>query len=188
LCETDYIAYIDDDAVPYPEWLAAIIEAFETTDAAVVAGPILPVWPGPIPEWLPTKYAGCLTILNHGPADRPLREGEFAFGANMAFAVEALRAIGGFNLGIGRTGARNLLSEEEIEIQLVLRDRGYTSFYAASAKVSHVVHRDRVSRSYFRARMSWQGVSALLRNPPIHFDHWSPVVIKEASAKLGLQE
>src|SRR5262245_33957262 len=82
-CATRYIAYIDDDATPRPEWLSAILRAFTTHDPAVLAGPIYPSWLRSQPDWLPPKYVGCLTILDHGPNDRWLSGNEFAYGANM---------------------------------------------------------------------------------------------------------
>ena len=187
-CATRYIAYLDDDASPKPEWLSAILRAFTTHDPAVVAGPIYPIWPHPQPEWLPHKYVGCLTILDHGPNDRWLSGHEFAFGTNMAFKADVLREVGGFNVGLGRRGAHSLLSEEEVETQLALRQRGHQTFYAASAGVVHMVHPNRLSRNYFRARMAWQAVSALLRDPPLQHSDWSQQEIRAAADKLGLRE
>jgi glycosyltransferase involved in cell wall biosynthesis len=187
-CVTRYIAYLDDDASPKPEWLSALLRAFTAHDPSVVAGPIYPVWPRTEPDWLPHKYVGCLTILDHGPNDRWLAGHEFAYGANMAFKTDVLRDIGGFNVGLGRRGGQNLLSEEELEAQLALRQGGHQTFYAAAAGVFHTVHANRLTRNYFRARMAWQAVSALLREPPLkHFD-WSQQEIRTAASRLGLSE
>jgi GT2 family glycosyltransferase len=187
-CATRYLAYLDDDASPKPEWLSAILRAFTMHDPAVVAGPIYPMWPHAQPEWLPPKYVGCLTILDHGPNDHWLSGEEFAFGTNMAFKADVLREIGGFNVGLGRRGAHSLLSEEEVETQLALRQRGHRSFYAAAAGVVHMVHPNRLTRNYFRSRMAWQAVSALLRDPPLQHAVWSHREITTAADKLGLRE
>jgi glycosyltransferase involved in cell wall biosynthesis len=187
-CETEFIAYIDDDALPSPEWLASILDAFRKSDVSVVAGPIEPVWPGPKPDWLPDKYLGCLTILDHGPADRMLSEYEFAYGTNMAFRVGALREVGGFNVGLGRIGGRTLISDEEIETQLALHSRRHKRYYAAAAKVRHKVHENRLSRNYFRARMAWQAVSTLMHDSPLWWPEQSRQEIIRASAELGVSE
>ena len=187
-CATRYIVYLDDDASPKPEWLSAILRAFTTHDPAVVAGPIYPIWPHAQPEWLPRKYVGCLTILDHIENDRWLSGNEVAFGTNMAFKTDVLREVGGFNVGLGRRGAHSLLSEEEVEAQLALRQRGHRTFYAAAAGVDHAVHPNRLTRNYFRARMAWQAVSALLRDPPLQHSDWSQREIRTAADKLGLRE
>jgi GT2 family glycosyltransferase len=187
-CATRYIAYLDDDASPKPEWLSATVRAFATHDPAIVAGPIYPVWTRPAPDWLPPKYVGCLTILDHGPNDRWLSGNEFAYGANMSFKADMLREVGGFNVALDRRGGHILLSEGDIEPQLKAYQLGHKTFYAASAGVDHLVPPDRLTRNYFRARMAWQAVSALMRDPPLrHFD-WSQHEIRTAAEKLGLSE
>lgn len=187
-CETEYIAYIDDDALPSPEWLAAIISAFKQSGASVVAGPIEPIWPSPPPDWLPDKYLGCLAILDYGPSDRNLSEYEFAYGTNMAFRASALREVGGFNVGLGRIGSRTLISDEEIETQIAMRKRGHKIFYAAAARVYHRVHENRLSRNYFRARMAWQGVSTLMHDSPLWCFQRSRQEVIRASTELGISE
>jgi len=187
-CATRYIVYLDDDASPKPEWLSAILRAFTTHDPAVVAGPIYPIWPRAQPEWLPHKYVACLTILDHGQNDRWLSGSELAFGTNMAFKADVLREAGGFNVGLGRRGAHSLLSEEEVEVQLGLRQRGHRTFYAAAAGVDHLVHRNRLTRNYFRGRMAWQAVSELLRDPPVPHSDRSLQEIRTAAEKLGARE
>ncbi len=187
LCATKYIAFIDDDAVPSPGWLAAIVETFEKTGAAVVAGPIVPIWPDKEPpDWIPRKHIECLTILDRGPNDCWLGEHEFAWGANMAFNAQFLQQVGGFSTGLGRQGSQSLMSEEDIEPQIALRARGYRSYYAAAASVSHHIHSNRLSRAWFRARFAWQAVSALLRKPPLTHPGWSQQEIAAACAKLGV--
>ncbi len=186
-CKTDYIVFIDDDALPSPEWLGSILDAFRKSGASVVAGPIDPKWPGPKPDWLPSKYLGCLTILDHGAIDRQLSDYEFAYGTNMAFRASALREVGGFNAALGRTGSKTLISDEEIEVQIALRARGHKIYYAHGAKVSHLVHEDRLSRNYFRARMAWQAVSTLMHESPLWHPAGSRQELAHASRVLGIE-
>jgi uncharacterized coiled-coil DUF342 family protein/GT2 family glycosyltransferase/glycosyltransferase involved in cell wall biosynthesis len=186
-CRTEFIVFIDDDALPDPVWLDSLLAAFSKSGASVIAGPIAPVWPRARPDWIPEKYVGCLTILDYGSEDRFLSDYEFAYGTNMAFRLSALRETGGFNVALGRTGNRTLISDEEVEIQTALCARGHKVFYAATAKVNHTVHENRITRNYFRARMAWQAVSVLLHEPPA----WHPVhssrELARASRALGLE-
>ena len=159
ICESKYIAYIDDDALPDKGWLQALLKIFKKTAAAVVGGPIKPIWSTGIPDWLPQKYAACLTILDHGPQDRALDEWSFVYGTNMAFDVDVVRKAGGFHEALGRRGKVSLLSDEEIELQKNLQSSGYSRHYSAGALVNHRVHDERLRQSYFRSRMAWQVVS-----------------------------
>ncbi len=185
-CRTPFIVYIDDDATPSPHWLESIVEAFGSSRASVVAGPIDPRWPVAPPSWLPDKYLACLTVLDYGSADHPMSDYEFAYGTNMAFVAEALREVGGFDTGLGRIGARTLLSDEEIQVQLALRKRGHESFYAARARVTHLVHKGRVTRNYFRARMAWQAVSTLLHESPLWNAEQSRAELLRACTEAGV--
>jgi glucosyl-dolichyl phosphate glucuronosyltransferase len=185
-CRTPFIVYIDDDATPSPEWLESIVDAFSSSRASVVAGPIDPKWPLAPPSWLPDKYLACLTVLDYGSVDHPMSDYEFAYGTNMAFVANALREVGGFDTGLGRIGARTLLSDEEIQVQLALRKRGHKSVYAARARVTHLVHKERVTRNYFRARMGWQAVSTLLHESPLWNAEQSRSELLRACTEAGV--
>src|SRR5579864_5655662 len=62
------IAFIDDDAVAYADWLAALVEAFGGFEDAVhiVGGPVRPAWSGPRPDWLADGLLGYLSLLDRG--------------------------------------------------------------------------------------------------------------------------
>jgi succinoglycan biosynthesis protein ExoM len=46
------VAFIDDDEVPAPTWLAALLAALDQSGADVATGPVLPDFPEPVPEWV----------------------------------------------------------------------------------------------------------------------------------------
>jgi succinoglycan biosynthesis protein ExoM len=48
----DYVAFIDDDEFPDPEWLATMLDACETWRADGVLGPVRPFFDEPPPAWL----------------------------------------------------------------------------------------------------------------------------------------
>jgi len=172
LCETRYLAFIDDDAIPCEGWVRSILEVFEANSPAVVGGPVSLKWPGQgPPEWLPSEEMGYLGQLDLGATERWLCDSEFVFGCNMAFDILPLRKIGGFSPALGRMGAHPLLSMEEIEVQKELRKYGFRVRYSPSARVFHLVHEDRLSRNWFRARAAWQMVSeALALESPMPVD------------------
>jgi glucosyl-dolichyl phosphate glucuronosyltransferase len=172
LCETRYLAFIDDDAIPCDGWGASILEVFEENSPAVVGGPISLKWlgQGP-PEWLSEAEMGYLGQLELGATERWLCDSEFVFGGNIAFDIFALRKVGGFNPTLGRMGAHPLLSMEEIVVQKELRKSGFRVRYSPNARVFHLVHDDRLSRNWFRARTAWQMVSeALTLESPMPVD------------------
>jgi succinoglycan biosynthesis protein ExoM len=50
--DVDFIAMIDDDEVPEPTWLSALLRVQANYDADIVAGPVLPYFPAPPSEWV----------------------------------------------------------------------------------------------------------------------------------------
>jgi succinoglycan biosynthesis protein ExoM len=48
----DYIAFIDDDEFPRPDWLLTMLAAIVSLDAAGVLGPVRPHFDQPPPQWL----------------------------------------------------------------------------------------------------------------------------------------
>lgn len=48
----DYVAFIDDDEFPEPDWLAKMLAACRTFDAAGILGPVRPHFDEPPPPWL----------------------------------------------------------------------------------------------------------------------------------------
>lgn len=47
----DYIAFIDDDEVPEPQWLEELIIMQQKTNADVIMGPVVPIYSNDIPQW-----------------------------------------------------------------------------------------------------------------------------------------
>ena len=88
----EIVAYIDDDAVPDPQWLTYLAATFLSTDHVGVGGPnIPPADDGPIAECVSNSPGGPVHVLLTD------QEAEHIPGCNMAFRKAALEAIGGFD-------------------------------------------------------------------------------------------
>ncbi len=164
----DWVAYLDDDAVPEPGWAAALLARIAGLPprAAALGGRILPAWEAPLPAWWPPKLRGVLTIVEwdgFGEVGRDLPPEVDIYGANMAFAAAPLRGIGGFPEALGRIGSR-LLSGEEVEVVGRLRAGGYRAFYDGAAAVRHSIQRERLRPAWLLSRLLWQGATDALRD------------------------
>jgi len=160
-CESELLAFIDDDAEAAPNWLASLVEAF-ASDArvAAVGGKVVPRWMAPRPPWLHDRALGYLSLVDWGGRRRKPAAGEWLAGTNLAFRCDRLRALGGFALGLGRDGsADHLLSNEEIELLQRLRDAGDVILYAPEAEVTHLVPPERLTQVWFHRRVAWQALS-----------------------------
>jgi glycosyltransferase involved in cell wall biosynthesis len=50
--DVDFIAMVDDDQVPSPRWLDALLRVQAAFDADIVSGPVLPYFPTPPATWI----------------------------------------------------------------------------------------------------------------------------------------
>ena len=164
---TPYIAYIDDDAIPAPDWIEAIQCALVEPGPppAVLGGRILPRWAAPLPVWWPPSLRGVLSIIEHEgrgeyrSPDVPVNLEPYA--ANMVVSVPALHAAGGFRATIGRYG-NVLLSDEEVQLAWILQDAGHSVRYDSRIVVEHQIQSSRFTPEWLLSRLYWQGASTVV--------------------------
>jgi glucosyl-dolichyl phosphate glucuronosyltransferase len=167
LASAPIIAYIDDDAIASPQWARAILAAYDKfgKDAAVVGGPVRPIWLKPRPEWFKQEFEGFFSIVDRGNECRELLPEEWLAGCNISFRREILLSVGGFSINLGRGGALSLLSNEETRILDVIRANGKKIIYAPGAVADHYVDATRTSPDWLKRRIAWQAVSDVLSKP-----------------------
>jgi glycosyltransferase involved in cell wall biosynthesis len=162
----DYIAYIDDDAIPAPDWIERILAAIAGTDPApaLIGGRILPLWEAPLPRWWPAGLRGSLSIIEaEGRGEYrtgALPRGLEPYGANMVVRTTSLRAIGGFGRLSGRVGSA-LLSDEEVQLAWRLQDSGQSVRYDSRIVARHQIQAARLTPAWLLSRLYWQGVSTV---------------------------
>jgi glycosyltransferase involved in cell wall biosynthesis len=162
----EYIAYIDDDAIPAADWIARILEAIREADPppALIGGRILPFWEAPLPLWWPPRLRGSLSIIEaEGRGEyrtAALPPGLEPYGANMVINLASLHAIGGFGTQSGRVGTA-LLSDEEVQLAWKLQDAGHSARYDSRIVVRHQIQAARLTPTWLLSRLYWQGVSTV---------------------------
>ena len=166
----DIIALTDDDVWPDANWLNRIVAAFRARDVTFVFGKVLPRWAIlPPPELLTPKAQdiwGPLAIVDYGdePVDYVAESSgqRLPIGANLAFARDALVAVGGWRTDLGKVN-NTLISGEDHEIFMRLRRFNlYSGFYDPENAVRHFVPAGRLTRRYFRRWFFWHGKTQAL--------------------------
>jgi GT2 family glycosyltransferase len=143
-----FIAYLDDDARPDPQWLTYLAHTFETSSHACVGGPnIAPAGDGFI--------ADCVAHAPGGPVHVLLtdRIAEHVPGCNMAFRRQSLLEIGGFDPVFRAAG-------DDVDICWRIRQRGWTIGFSPAALVWH--HRRNSARAYWKQQLGYGRAEALL--------------------------
>lgn len=163
---TPYIAYLDDDAIPAPDWIACIRQALRgSRPPALIGGRILPLWEAPLPAWWPHSLRGVLSIIEaEGQGEyrtRALPRGLEPYAANMIVHVLSLLAVGGFGTDLGRHGGA-LLSDEEVQVAWKLQDAGHAVRYDSRITVHHQIQPHRLTPRWLLDRLYWQGASTVV--------------------------
>ena len=162
----DYIAFIDDDAIPTADWIEQIRAAITELGGvpALLGGRILPLWEAPLPSWWPSRLRGVLSIIEaegRGIYRSRGMPAELApYGANMIVHAAMMRSVGGFGDSTGRD-SRTLLSDEDVQLAWRLQDAGYAVCYDSRVVVQHQIQASRLTPDWLLRRMYWQGVSSV---------------------------
>jgi glycosyltransferase involved in cell wall biosynthesis len=165
--QSDYIAYIDDDAIATPSWIEQIRNAIASVGGvpALLGGRILPLWEAPLPAWWPPPLRGILSIIEtegRGTYRGKAISNDLApYGANMIVHIATMRSLGGFGDSAGRDGG-SLLSDEDVQLAWQLQDAGYAIHYDSSIVVHHQIQASRLTPEWLLRRMYWQGVSSVV--------------------------
>jgi cellulose synthase/poly-beta-1,6-N-acetylglucosamine synthase-like glycosyltransferase len=141
LCNTEVVAFLDDDAVPEPDWLTKLANEFRDPAVIVVTGRMIPLreetgldgpsdvlWAGSVPDRR--------VVDRSTPAWFELANfGGLGDGGSMAFRRAAFDVWPGFDERLGR-GAALDASEEHYAFFCML-DRGYRAVFTPEAIGRH---------------------------------------------------
>nr|WP_312881204.1 glycosyltransferase family 2 protein [Actinomadura alba] len=183
LARGDVVAYLDDDAVAAPGWLATFAEGFADPSVIGVGGLTIPLWPGAPssrelvgtthreltfargtgrrPGWFPEEFDWTVGCTYRGMDPGPVRN---LMGGNCSFRTAAFELTGGFATGIGRGPGKRPLGCEETEfcIRLGRSSPGAVLLFDDRAVIWHRVPPERARFGYFRARCYAEGLSKAL--------------------------
>jgi glycosyltransferase involved in cell wall biosynthesis len=145
------IAFIDDDLRADPDWVAAIVRAFdEHPDVDVVGGRVLPIWPSRPPAWLTQDHWAPLALADHGDTpflvtvERPI----CLIGAG-ACRRTVFDAVGTFVTDFQRV-QDSIGSLEDHDFIVRVLGTGRRGLYVPSIIVRAAVQPERLERSYHR--------------------------------------
>jgi glycosyltransferase involved in cell wall biosynthesis len=153
------VAFLDDDVVPAPDWLARLVEPILAGRCDGTGGRVLLDPAVTRPPWF--DDVGLAPYLAHhdpAPVERPLVASEYVITASAAFRSDVLAAAGGFDLDLGPRPGSQIVNDD-----VLLGDR----FMAAGGRLHHVpasvvVHelpRERLRPGYLLRRAYSQGRS-----------------------------
>jgi glycosyltransferase involved in cell wall biosynthesis/GT2 family glycosyltransferase len=155
----EVVAFLDDDAIAAPDWLARLAAAYADPDVLGAGGSVHPRWVEGKPGWFPSEFDWVIGCTHSGmPREtEPVRN---LVGANMSFRRGPLLEVGGFSHDLGRVGTLPV-GCEETDLSIRVHQRWPTAeiLYDPAAEVEHVVPPARGKISYFLDRCRAEGRS-----------------------------
>ncbi|MFC7273508.1 glycosyltransferase family 2 protein [Paractinoplanes rhizophilus] len=156
----DVVAFLDDDAVAAPGWMAGLRAAFATDDVAVAGTAVRPSWEGGhAPRWFPDEFGWVVGCSYRGLPEVKSRVRN-PIGASMAVRRSVFAEVGGFSQAIGRVGTKPVGCEEtEFCIRVAAYDPGHQVVFDPLTAVDHYVPAARQTMRYFLSRCYHEGRS-----------------------------
>lgn len=152
------VAFIDDDAVPEPDWLEQLAGPYEDDGVVAVGGDVIPSWSASPPSWFPPEFNWVVGCSYRGLPEARAHVRNL-IGANMSFRREVFEQLEFFS-GLGHANGRSLGGEEtDFCIRLAEAFPGRSIVYEPQARVRHHVPADRARFGYFLRRCYNEGVS-----------------------------
>ncbi len=171
-----WLAFIDDDEVPSPEWLASLHREWLRGTAAVIFGPVLPAYPPHTPEWLKRSGVCERRQYRNGEILSPLQVGGGNFYcAKALFTETGIRFSEAFDAGgedgdlfhrLSRAGVRFAGCRDAAAFEEVADNRMRVSWWLRRAfcwgyRHAHIHGREEDGRRAFRY-FAGAGIKALL--------------------------
>ena len=157
-CQTRYLIFLDDDAVPASDWLAAMVGEAKAHGARILGGRTILRWDFPRPEWFEQRYDKFLSCIDLGDETLPVTGGHVLVGANILYDMAVFASGLRFDVRLGRIGD-DLLSNEELALNRELTRQGVISHYTGRGRVDHIVDPNRVTPEWLAERIFAQGRS-----------------------------
>jgi glucosyl-dolichyl phosphate glucuronosyltransferase len=156
----DVVAFLDDDAVAAPGWVAGLRSAFEPDEVAVAGTLVRPNWEGGSkPHWFPDEFGWVVGCSYRGLPETKATVRN-PIGASMAVRRTIFGKVGGFSDAIGRVGTKPVGCEEtEFCIRVSAHDPSYKVVFDPFAAVDHYVPAVRQTMKYFVSRCYHEGRS-----------------------------
>jgi len=152
--DADYIAFIDDDEFPVPEWLQVMLKTCEEQQAAGVLGPVRPYFDDPPPRW----------VIRGGFCERPehptgrVMDWEESRTGNVLFQKKILEGVPqAFNPEFGNGG-------EDKDFFMRMTQRGCIFRWCNEGIAYESVPPSRCKRSYMLRRALLRGKN-ILKHP-----------------------
>jgi glycosyltransferase involved in cell wall biosynthesis len=185
---SDYLFFLDDDAVAAPDWAAELLAAIQLRKLDAACGAVLPSWTAPPPAWLGPSLYSKLAVHDERTLDGPVSALEVLsnyYSANVGFRRAAFERFGRFREDLGVVGGRPFSGEDTELFARIIAGGGRFGF-APRAVVHHTIGPERMTRGYLARKSFAFGMGSAVAGGKSHnrIDKLARNVVRLAGAAL----
>lgn len=157
----EIIAYLDDDTVLAPEWIAGV-GLIQSGKADAVVSRILPNWEAEPPRWLTNLIMNGrlshLTLQDLGNETQQINP-MYVWGASFFIRNSLISQLGGFHPDGVPPDLIRYRGDGELGFFRKFKQHGYTAWYDPHSVAHHLVTRERMTIDYLCQRSYSEGIS-----------------------------
>jgi glycosyltransferase involved in cell wall biosynthesis len=164
----EIIAFVDDDAVLFPDWADEMVKTYADDSVIAVTGLSYPLWEGLPADWLPEEFYWIISCTGWSRWQK-ITEVRNIWLQNASFRREAFKSAGLIDLGLGPRDAvqgfkgrefKEGIISEEIELSLrIKRATGKRIVGNPAVRIKHRVNGSRLKLGYITRWAYWTGYS-----------------------------
>ena len=163
----DYLVFLDDDAVPRPGWLSAMLEELTAPNVGVVGCTIEPLWEVPRPKWLSDRLMREIPVYTIDEDRRSTRFPFYPPSISLGLRLNACaRLFAGAerrdDYPLGRKGTAHdrpmdLIAGEDSDLVEIYARNGFDVVFSGRATVMHTVPESRVDPLWYVRKFESEG-------------------------------
>ena len=149
LAKSDWLCFMDDDAVAFPDFIEHIINHTIEKPAVVgFGGKIIPKYIPEKPKWMSHYVSSLVGNFDYSPVPCAFKKGKYPLESNMVVKKSIFDTIGGFNTSLPGVVGTVRIGGEGKELFYKIMELGETIHYDPGIVVYHVVETSKLTKEY----------------------------------------
>lgn len=158
--KTAVTAFLDDDEIAEPDWLATLIAPLSDPAVVGTGGRYRAAWHGPEPVWFPDIF-GWVVGSHHSAMPSTPSVVRNVWAGNMAVRTDVFTMVDGFRTDFGKVGSYSQPEDTDLCIRMGSVGHGHW-VYVPDAVIHHDVPDDRATFGFFLRRCYSEGHGKIL--------------------------
>jgi glycosyltransferase involved in cell wall biosynthesis len=191
--KTEWLCFMDDDAVAFPDFVANIIKHTQEKPTIVgFGGKIIPKYIPEKPVWMSYYVSSLVGNFDYSPIPCAFKKGKYPLESNMIIKKSVFDQIGGFNTTLPGVVGTLRIGGEGKELFYKVIGLGEEIYYDPNIIVYHVVETSKLTKEYLYRVASGIGRGERVRTLSISYFSYALKLIEYifklgASVALGIK-